>query len=82
MQRLTKRHDDQSYEASDLGAAVYRLGRLEDLYEAMLQQRDDDTERLNELKEKGSRSATRQQILAHRLMLQNMLDRFDIYAGG
>ena len=81
MRRITVRHEDGSYSAADMAAAIRQLGRLEDMYQALVEEREKTAQKLEQLRDRGTRSVARQQLLANKLMLQNLIDRFEIYAG-
>lgn len=79
MERLTKRAA-HGYEAADLEAALYRLGRWEDLYESLTSQRDGIAAQMQALKAQGKdKTATYRQHFANKLMLIDLISRLEIW---
>ena len=63
-------------------SVLERLGRLEDLYDALIAEREKTASQMEELRGQGKvKTVTYQQHIAHKLMLQNLIDRMDIYEG-
>ena len=83
MERLTQKLPKGGYQAkADAYSVLERLGRLEDLYDALTAERDKIAARMEELRGQGKvKTAAYQQNMAHKLMLQGLMDRMDIYAG-
>ena len=83
MERLTQKLPKGGYQAkADASFVLERLGRLEDLYDALTAERDKIAARMEELRGQGKvKTAAYQQNMAHKLMLQGLMDRMDIYAG-
>ena len=83
MERLTRTLPGGGYaaESSTDQELLTRLGSLEDLYDALLAERERITAEMERLRGQGKvKTATYQQRIAGRLMVQNLIDRFDIYA--
>lgn len=79
MERLTVKVND-AYQADDMAAAVDRLGRLEDLYEALLVEKEKITADMDKLSEAGrTKSATYRQLFANKMNVTNLLSRMEIY---
>lgn len=79
MERLTVKGKN-GYETNDLEAAVNRLGRLEDLYEALLAEKEKITADMDKLSEAGrSKSATYRQLFANKMNVTNLISRMEIY---
>ncbi len=79
MDRITKKAG-RNYSAVNLDQAVERLGKLEDMYEALcaeLAQTIDQMERLSA--EGKGKSATYRQLFANKLTLMNLKARFELY---
>lgn len=93
MRRLTTKLPDGSFavgadavEAGDdgkaRGAAIERLGALEDVYEALAARHAELEERLGALKAGGrARSASAQQLLAQKLAIQSTLSLMEPLEG-
>lgn len=83
MERLTQKLPKGGYQAkADASFVLERLGRLEDLYDALTAERNKIAARMEELRGQGKvKTAAYQQNMAHKLMLQGLMDRMDIYAG-
>ena len=83
MERLTQKLPQGGYEAKVYPFSVLeRLGRLEDLYDALIAEREKTASQMEELRGQGKvKTVTYQQHIAHKLMLQNLIDRMDIYEG-
>ena len=82
MERMTKRQDGsvQLKDGYDAACALERLACYEDMREALLAERQKNVKTLEELKAEGkSATVTYRQLLANKLMLMNLLGRFEIY---
>lgn len=81
MQRLTRPLPGGGYEARQpFEVLVERLGRLEDLYDALCTQRDQAAARMQQLKAQGkAKSVTHHQLMATKLTAQNAIAQFDLY---
>lgn len=78
MIRLTRRIGGR-YEAEDPGAAVQKLGRVEDLYESLLEERDGLCEKIERLRSEGkTKTASFRQFLGDKLTLEDLIARFRI----
>ncbi len=78
MTRLTQKIGG-SYAAEDSGAAVQKLGRVEDLYESLLEERDGLCKKIERLRSEGkTKTASFSQFLGDKLMLENLIARFRI----
>ena len=79
MTRLTQKIDGR-YVAQDPEAAAQKLGKIEDLYESMLAERDGLAEKVARLRsEDKTKSASFRQFLGEKLMLETLLARFRIW---
>lgn len=77
--RLTKKTED-GYTAEDTRAAMERLGHLEDLYEALLTEREKIAEDMDRLSKAGrTKSATYRQLFANKVNVANLISRMEIY---
>lgn len=77
MQRLTKRTNN-GYSTPDPQAALDRLGRWEDLYEQLCQEREAATARMQMLTAQGKeKSATYRQLFSNKLTLAIFISRLD-----
>ena len=81
MQRMTRPLAGGGYEAEvPLGVLLVRLGRLEDLYDALCTQREQAAQRMQQLKVQGkTKSATYAQMMAVKLTAQKMINQMDLY---
>lgn len=78
MTRLTQKIDGH-YVAPDPVAAVQKLGRTEDFYESLLEERDGLAEKVARLRsEEKTKSASFRQFLGEKLMLETLIARFRI----
>lgn len=78
--RMTVRQKDGSYELLDpdqLREAVQRLGQAEDALESLTEQYHSMESQRNQ--SRGTRSAVFNRMLAEKLMLSGMLERFRFY---
>lgn len=79
MERLTVKGNN-GYQVNDTAAAVNRLGRLEDLYDALLAEKEKITVEMDKLSEAGrTKSATYRQLFANKLNVTNLISRMEIY---
>ena len=77
MERLTERKKT-GYSTQDLQAALDRLGRWEDLYEQLDQEREAATARMQLLTAQGrEKSATYRQLFSNKLTLSILISRLD-----
>jgi len=84
MERLTRQAEGENAytlaEEESVQAAIERLGRYEDLHEALLDAYARVLSRMDVLRAADkTKTATYQQLLAEKLMLTNLLDRFQLY---
>ena len=82
MERMTKRQDGsvQLNDGYEQAGALERLARYEDMLEALLAERHKIEETLKTLKaEAKSNTVTYRQLLANKLMLMSLIDRFKVY---
>lgn len=82
--RMTARQKDGSYELLDpnqLREAVQRLGQAEDALESLTEQYHSMEAKLESQRNqgRGTRSAVFNRMLAEKLMLSGMLERFRFY---
>ena len=86
MSRLTKRTTDGSFilsDGADLSAAVTKLARLEDMYDALHAELQKVTDDIEKVKAEGkTNSVTHKQLIAGKLMCMNLLSRFETYLSG
>ena len=81
MQRLTEK-TKEGYETKDITEAVNRLGRLEDLYEALFAEKEKIGADMERLSDAGrTKSATYRQLFANKLNVTNLISRMEIYMG-
>ena len=79
IQRLTTKTED-SYTAADSQEATDRLGRLEDLYEALYAEQDRISADMERLAQAGrTKSATYRQLFASKMNVTNLISRMEIY---
>lgn len=79
MQRLTTKRE-KGYSAPDIQEAIDRLGRLEDLYEALYAEQDRITADMERLSQAGrTKSATYRQLFASKMNVTNLISRMEIY---
>lgn len=77
MERLTER-TNTGYMTQAPQAAFERLGRWEDLYEQLCQEREDATARMHLLSAQGKeKSATYRQLFSDKLTLTIIISRLD-----
>ena len=82
MERMTKRQDGsvQLKEGYDAAGAMEQLARYEDMQQALLAERQKIEETLEKLKAEGkSATVTYRQLLSNKLMILNILSRFEVY---
>ena len=83
MGRITARAENGEYvlkDATDLLECTQRLGRYEDLYEAVCRKRDKAVEDMEKLKRQGkNKTVTYRQLLADKLMLETIIGYFKLY---
>ncbi len=79
IQRLTTKTED-GYTAADSQEATDRLGRLEDLYEALYAEQDRISADMERLAQAGrTKSATYRQLFASKMNVTNLISRMEIY---
>ncbi len=79
IQRLTTKTED-GYTAADSQEATDRLGRLEDLYEALYAEQDRIAADMERLAQAGrTKSATYRQLFASKMNVTNLISRMEIY---
>ena len=79
IQRLTTKTED-GYTAADSQEATDRLGRLEDLYEALYAEQDRIAADMERLAQAGrTKSATYRQLFASKRNVTNLISRMEIY---
>lgn len=82
MERYTGK-TEQGYQIRNMKTmddAVTRLGRLEDMYEALQAELSNTTSQLQQLSVQGkTKSATYRQLFGNKLTLQGLISRFEIY---
>ena len=79
MSRLTVR-ENGVYTAVDPDAAIQKLGRLEDMQQALQAEYDRTVTELARLSAAGkTKTVTYRQLFANKLNLMNLLDRFALY---
>ena len=79
IQRLTTKTED-GYTAADSQEATDRLGRLEDLYEALYAEQDRISADMERLAQAGrTKSATYRQLVASKMNVTNLISRMEIY---
>ena len=79
VKRLTAK-TEEGYTAADMEAALRRLGRLEDLYEALCAEQEKIAADMERLSEAGrTKSATYRQLFAGKLNVTNLISRMEIY---
>ncbi len=82
MERMTKRQDGsvQLNDGYEQAGALERLADYEDMLEALLAERHEIEKTLERLKAGGkSATVTYRQLLANKLMVMNLISRFEIY---
>ena len=82
--RLTRKNENGIYELTDteqLSEAIQRLGQAEDALENLTQQYHAMEAKLEAQRSqgRGTRSATFNRLLAEKMMLSGMLERFRFY---
>jgi hypothetical protein len=78
MTRLTQKADLR-YTAEDPDAAVQKLGKIEDLYDSLLEERNGLCERIARLRsDEKTKTASFRQLLGEKWMLENLIARFRI----
>lgn len=86
MGRLTEKKGPGSYgllPGAGLETALLRLGRYEDMYGALLAEREKLRRDLERLKAQGrTNTVTYKQLLANKLTVMGLLSRFDTYVEG
>lgn len=79
MERITQK-TAEGYTASDLELAINRLGRLEDMYEALCAELARTVSQIERLTAEGKgKTVTYRQLFVNKLNLMNLKSRFDIY---
>ena len=79
IQRRTTKTED-GYTAADSQEATDRLGRLEDLYEALYAEQDRISADMERLAQAGrTKSATYRQLFASKMNVTNLISRMEIY---
>lgn len=79
IQRLTTKTED-GYTAADSQEVTDRLGRLEDLYEALYAEQDRISADMERLAQAGrTKSATYRQLFASKMNVTNLISRMEIY---
>ena len=77
VERLTAK-TEEGYAAADMEAALRRLGRLEDLYEALCAEQEKIAADMERLSEAGrTKSATYRQLFAGKLNVTNLISRME-----
>ncbi|HPR39544.1 MAG TPA: hypothetical protein PKY19_02800 [Oscillospiraceae bacterium] len=78
MTRLTQKSGVR-YAAEDPEAAVQKLGKIEDLYDSLLEEQNGLCERIARLRsEEKTKTASFRQLLGEKWMLENLIARFRI----
>lgn len=79
MTRLTVR-ENGVYTTANPDAAIQKLGRLEDMRQALQAEYDKTAAELAKLSAEGkTKTVTYRQLFANKLNLRNLLDRFALY---
>ena len=79
MERLTQK-TGTGYIVADPIQAVNKLGRLEDMYEALCEEKQKIERDMEQLSDSGkTKTATYRQLFANKLTLINLLSRFEVY---
>jgi hypothetical protein len=78
MTRLTQKAGSR-YAAEDPEAAVQKLGRTEDLYDSLVEERESLCEKIAQLRaEEKTKTVSFRQLLGEKLILENLIARFRI----
>lgn len=83
MERLTERLPDGGYapRGGRQEEILWRLGRIEDLYDALCAEREKTAGEMERLRAQGkTRTATYRQKMANKLMAQGLIDRIELYS--
>ena len=79
IQRLTTKRE-KGYSAPDIQETIDRLGRLEDLYEALYAEQDRITADMERLSQAGrTKSATYRQYMGNKLLYRQLLSMYELY---
>lgn len=79
MERLTTKNENR-YTAGNTDEAIKKLGRFEDMYEALQKELSDTADKMEKLKAEGkTKSVTYKQLFANKLTVMNIISRIEIY---
>ena len=79
MERLTEKTETR-YIVADPIQAVNKLGRLEDMYEALCEEKQKIERDMKQLSDSGkTKTVTYKQLFANKLTVINLLSRFEVY---
>ncbi|WP_270738986.1 hypothetical protein [Massilioclostridium coli] len=79
MERLTQKIET-GYIVADPIQAVNKLGRLEDMYEALCEEKQKIERDMKQLSDSGkTKTVTYKQLFANKLTVINLLSRFEVY---
>ena len=79
MERITQKSCGE-YTAADPAQTLKRLGRLEDMYEALCAELAHTISQMDRLSAEGKgKAATYRQLFANKLTFMNLKSRFEIY---
>ena len=83
MERLTKKLSDGTYaliEGHDVNEVIVRLAKYEDMYEALCFEFSKITADMEKMRAADkSKTVTYKQLIANKMMNQNLIGRFEIY---
>ena len=78
MERLTEK-TETGYIVADPIQAVNKLGRLEDMYEALCEEKQKIERDMKQLSDSGkTKTVTYKQLFANKLTVINLLSRFEV----